>query len=177
MSVIDATQYSSEFAKSVANEYNRLVSLIKSIDVGDRYIRNIVGINGKTSITDIVSYQIGYGKLIICFYKIGLKDKKLTLGEVMSKCGLEKWDYNGMAKLFYKKYRFSNSDEQLRQFRKTVMMILKIIKKEENNLMKTGVWGWTTLGSGKKWSLQKWIQVNTVAPYRRAIKMIKLSFY
>jgi hypothetical protein len=51
------------------------------------------------------------------------------------------------------------------------------VEKEHHsgNLQRIGIWPWCTLKSGKDWPLYKWVQVNSVAPYKRAISLIKKS--
>jgi hypothetical protein len=53
--------------------------------------------------------------------------------------------------------------------------IVEIIETEfaAGTLDTLGVWPWCTLRSGKQWPLSKWIQINTVAPFKRAQQLIK----
>jgi hypothetical protein len=70
-----------------------------------------------------------------------------------------------------------NSDRTtaLKAFEGVVAEIIALVETEyaTGNLEKEGVWGWCTLKSGKHWPLSKWVQVNTVAPYKRARVMIR----
>lgn len=88
--------------------------------------------------------------------------------------GFSKWDYVGLAKHFYEKYQFKNPMEQEKEFFKFIQVILDITENEfENgNLDRLGVWSWCTLSSGKQWPLSKWIKINTVSPYKRAISLL-----
>ena len=89
--------------------------------------------------------------------------------------GFLKWDYTGLAHRFYEKYLYDATTEQMSVFQETVSRILAIAEQEQEtgNLDRTGVWSWCTLPSGKHWPLSKWIQVNTVSPYKRAAALIK----
>ena len=55
-----------------------------------------------------------------------------------------------------------------------VIEIVQIVEQESvsGNLDKLGVWKWCNLKSGKQWPLRKWIRVNTIAPYKRAYKLL-----
>jgi len=123
------------------------------------------------SIADILAYQIGWGKLLISWYEDGIVGKNPMMpGE-----GFTKWDYTGIAKHFYQKYQFSTKDQRQDLFHQTVVKILNIVEIEyqNENLDKIGVWSWCTLPSGKKWTLSKWITVNTKSPYRKAASEIR----
>lgn len=176
MTTINNEKYNAPLSKSIIKEYNKLITLINTINTPDRYIKDIKGtIKTNISISNIISYQIGYGKLLIYWYKSGIKNKNATIRDIMHKAGHNVWNYTEMALTFYKKYGDKNSTKQLKQFHKTVLSILKFVEKEytNNNLKKLGIWTWTTLLSGKKWTLEKWVQINTVAPYKRAYTLIR----
>ena len=163
--------YTAPLAKEVIKEFNRLMSLVCAYSLELRRENNINFTGGKVSIVDLIAYQIGWGTLLVGWYEAGLK------GEVpqMPGEGFFKWDYVGLAKHFYKKYRFDGGKKQEKEFHKIVQKIIGIIEHEHQskNLDKEGVWDWTILSSGKKWPLNKWIRVNTIAPYKRAIRLIK----
>jgi hypothetical protein len=81
----------------------------------------------------------------------------------------------GLAQHFYKKYQWDGGPEQHRHFLDVVSGILNVVEREDRsgNLNKPGVWSWCRLKSGKEWTLEKWVTVNTVSPYRRAAGLIK----
>ena len=89
--------------------------------------------------------------------------------------GFSKWEYVAIAKHFYQKYGYDASVQQLKIFEEIVAQILGFIEKElkTGHLHQTGVWPWCTLPSKKQWPLSKWIQVNTVSPYRKAAQLIR----
>lgn len=158
---------------SIQKEYTKLMEIIADIPCKQRTMRIIDSTNGKIGIVDIIAYQIGWGKLLINWYEQGLHNKK----QIMPGEGFTKWDYAGIARHFYEKYRFDGCKKQEQEFHTIVQYIFTIVEKEyqTGNLDKLGIWDWCTLQSGKQWPLHKWITVNTVAPYKRATAMIKKS--
>lgn len=154
------TNFKAPLSRSLAKEYNALIKIILSAP------------NHSRAIQDIISYQIGWGTLLLSWYQAGIQHKTIQ----MPGAGFSTWDYTGLAEHFYRKYA-APLDIQLTQFHKLVTQIIDMTEKEhvQGNLNKIGVWDWCTLKSGKKWPLQKWIQVNTVAPYKRARTHIKKS--
>jgi hypothetical protein len=91
--------------------------------------------------------------------------------------GFSKWDYVGLAHHFYQKYAYDSCHEQENVFLDMVKRIIEITEYEykAHNLDKLNAWSWCTLPSGKQWPLAKWIQVNTVSPYKRSICIIQSS--
>jgi hypothetical protein len=158
-------------SSAVAMEYQRLIKTIHQVPLADRAVRAIEGTGGKVSISDLIAYQIGWGNLLLTWYYAGVNNSAMHMpGE-----GFTSWDYAGLARHFYKKYAYDKALLQEQEFHAVVLRILEMIDKEThtNNLDKVGVWQWCTLVSGKQWPLSKWIQVNTVAPYKRATALIK----
>ncbi|MBA2726728.1 MAG: ClbS/DfsB family four-helix bundle protein [Parachlamydiaceae bacterium] len=155
----------------IQQEKDHLVMLVGSISPSVRALKVIDGTAGKVSISDLIAYQIGWGKCLIRWYEAGIEGKIPEMpGE-----GFSTWDYNAVAKHFYQRYTYDTSEQQISVFHEVVSRILEITQAEyqKGNLDRLGVWPWCTLSSGKQWPLSKWIQVNTVAPYKRAIKLIK----
>lgn len=169
------TEFKSPLSKSIKQEYNRLVSVVSALNSYHRDARNIDNMHEKISASDLIAYQIGWGKLLITWYESGLK------GEIpqMPGEGFVKWDYKGIARHFYKKYAFDGESEQSQVFHDVVAKILSFTEHEykTGNLDKIGIWNWCTLASGKEWPLSKWIKINTASPYKRAIALIKKSVF
>lgn len=162
--------------QDIQREKNRLVKLVSEIPFAKRTLKMIDGTGGTVSVADLIAYQIGWGKNLIRWYEAGMKGEKPN----MPGDGFVKWDYVAIAQYFYDKYHYDASEQQLEVFEQMVSRILEIVECEEKSgqLDKIGVWDWCTLSSGKQWPLCKWIQVNTVAPYKRAIQWIKkLTIY
>lgn len=147
------------------------MEIVISIPIYARISKTINGTGGKVSIAELIAYQIGWGKCLIRWYEAGIQGKVPEMpGE-----GFLTWDYIAIARYFYQKYIHDSADQQMKVFHQTVSRIFEIVHIEHQmgNLDRMGVWQWCTLSSGKKWSLGKWIQVNTVSPYKRAAQLIK----
>ncbi len=128
-------------------------------------------LDGSNFIAHIIAYQIGWGQLLISWYEAGVQQKKIIMpGE-----GFSTWNYSALAERFRQKYHLDGAIQQIALLDQTVHAILVFVEKEyqSGQLDKTGVWDWCTLPSGKMWPLSKWVQVNTVAPYKRAASSIK----
>lgn len=139
------TELKSPLSKIIKQEYNRLVSVISALEHYHRNAKNIDNMREKISASDLIAYQIGWGKLLITWYESGLKNQIPQMpGE-----GFTKWDYAEIAKLFYKKYAFDGGVEQNQAFHDAVTRILLFTEHEyqTGNLDKIGVWNWCTLAS------------------------------
>lgn len=164
----------STLIQDIQNEKNRLTKIITSIPASNRTLKILDGTGGKVSVTDLLAYQIGWGKNLIRWYESGIKGKK----QEMPGDGFSKWDYVAIAKFFYQKYLYDSSNQQIEIFHQVVSRILEIIEIEQqtDQLDQIGIWSWCTLSSGKQWPLSKWIRVNTVSPYKRAAQLIKKMY-
>jgi len=161
----------SDLIVDIEREKKRLLSEISHLAPASRSLKVIEGTGGKVSASDLIAYQIGWGKFLIRWYEAGIH------GEIpeMPGEGFSSWDYLSIAKHFYQKYLYDSSDQQVAVFEEVVYRILEIIKTEQQtgHLDQVGVWPWCTLPSGKQWPLSKWIRVNTASPYKRATELIK----
>ena len=92
---------------------------------------------------------------------------------VMPGEGFTKWDYQGLADHFFKKYHAAS----IQDFLNLVQEIVGVVKIEhaKGRLSNKGAFTWCTLPSGTQWTLEKWIRVNTCSPYRRAVGLLKKS--
>ena len=163
--------YTALLSHSIQKEYNRLISDISLIPNHVRTEKLIEFTGGKIGVTDIIAYQIGWGTLLIGWYEAGIQGRMpLMPGE-----GFETWDYVGLAQHFYAHYQLDAGNKQEQTFHDTVCAIIALVEKEYKlgTLEKTGIWAWCTLKSGKQWPLSKWVTVNTIAPYKRATRLIK----
>jgi hypothetical protein len=162
--------YVAPLSKAIQVEYNKVVALIE-LAQAHRAEVGIEGTGGKITITQLVAYQIGWGKLLVGWYEAGLKG----VMPQMPGDGFETWDYAGLAHHFYNAYHYKSAAQQDQVFRDVVIKILDIVEAEyiTQNLDRVGIWDWCTLRSGKKWPLSKWVQVNTVAPYKKAAGSIR----
>ncbi len=160
-----------DLSRDISLEYDRLKDAVSAIPISQRELKLLDGTGGKVGVVDLIAYQIGWGKCLIQWYETGLQGKYPE----MPGDGFSQWSYVAIAKHFYKKYRYDGSEEQMKILDELVLNILRIVNQEakNGNLDRIGVWPWCTLRSGKSWSLSKWIQVNTVAHYKRAVKLFK----
>jgi len=161
----------SQLIQDIQVEKERLLKIIASTPVSRRTLKLIDGTGGKVSITDLIAYQIGWGKCLIRWYECGISGKMPE----MPGDGFLNWDYVAIAKHFYQKYQYDASHEQMKVFDQMVSQLLEIVKREQqaNQLDQIGIWAWCTLASGKQWPLSKWIRINTASPYKRAVQLIK----
>ncbi|MBA3815675.1 MAG: ClbS/DfsB family four-helix bundle protein [Parachlamydiaceae bacterium] len=157
--------------QDIIREKNKLELLVCNLSLQARSLKNIDNNGRKVSASDLIAYQIGWGKCLIRWYEAGINNEIIE----MPGDGFLKWDYVGLAQHFYKTYCYDSFDQQMNIFQQTVLRIFEIIQIEHQtgNLDRIGVWSWCTLPSGKQWPLSKWIKVNTAAPYKRAVNLIK----
>lgn len=159
-----------ELLEKVFIAHKSLLREIQKIPTSKSKKKEIEFTGGLVSVCDIIAYQIGWGSLLVEWYKNGLKGKAFDMP-----CTGFDWDYTALAIHFYKLHSRSKLETLVQKLDEIVSEILAIIKKEHKtgNLDKLGVWEWCRLQSGKEWPLSKWIQVNTVAPYKRAATAIR----
>ena len=161
----------SQLSREVLSSYRKLYDIISNASQELFFEKKFKFTAIDASIADIIAYQIGWGSLFKYWYETGIKNKPV----IMPGNGFDKWDYNAIARHFYKKYSWNSKQEYIDNFSIIVMKIIDITELEyvSDNLDKTGVFAWCKLKSGKDWPLSKWIKVNTVAPYKRALLLIK----
>lgn len=166
--------FKAPMSKNIQKEYNDLVKAVQNTPSKSRTVKKISGTGGMVSVADLVAYQIGWGKRVIEWYENGIKGKKMD----MPGDGFTTWSYTNMAIHFYKAYQYDSGPEQDAEFQRIASRIIDIVEKEyqTGNLEKEGVWDWATLNSGKQWPLSKWVQVNTVAPYKKATGYVKKAY-
>lgn len=121
----------------------------------------ICGLEGNVSCCDIIAYQIGWGKLLLGW------EKDEQSGKLPHMPALDfKWNQLGeLAQTFYKE----NSKKSLAQLRIEFEIIYQELIKLINSAPEIEIFQpfqrqWT----GEKWAMVKWIQVNTIAPYKSA---------
>ena len=152
-------------------EYQKLITLLAQVPNKLKNKKSIEWAGDKASVSGVIAYLIGWGELLITWYENGVAGKAQVLpGE-----GFDTWDYIGLAKHFYQKYSHKNPQEQEKHFFAVVSRITEIVDHEytTGNLTKLEVWPWCRLSSGKQWPLEKWVRVNSVAPYKRASMQLR----
>lgn len=172
-SEIGSTLFEALLSREVLKEYLNLIGVITPLPFSFRILKEIESAGGNVSVSDIIAYQIGWGRCLIRWYEAGIENEMPEMpGE-----GFSKWNYASIAQHFYQKYQYDQGQEQEQMFHQVVIRILEIIEKEHKtgNLNKLGVWPWCSLRSGKLWPLCKWVKVNTSSPYKRAALLIKTA--
>ena len=166
----EISKLESPLANEIQTAFSKLIFVVQSVPYACRSEKIMEGTGGLVSISDIIAYQIGWGKCLISWYNAGIKSKIPD----MPGDGFTTWDYQGLALHFYKKYAYDSREKQENEFKLVIESLLKIVENEykKHNLDRLGVWQWCTLKSGKQWPLSKWIKVNTSAPYKRAASSI-----
>lgn len=161
----------SKLAQDIEYQRSRLIQIVIGISAENRTLKIIEGTGGKISVADLMAYQIGWGKNLMRWYEAGVAG----IQPQMTGDGFSKWDYVAIANHFYGKYAYDSSTEQMRVFQEVTTRLLEIVNREYEmgRLDRIGIWNWCKLSSGKEWPLCKWIQVNTVSPYKRAVQLIK----
>ncbi|MCB1067666.1 MAG: ClbS/DfsB family four-helix bundle protein [Simkania sp.] len=160
-----------QLSEEIESAYRKLDELLTQIPPSQIHDKRIMFGKLKISVVDLIAYQIGWSKLLLEWYQSGIEKKSIQMpGE-----GFTKWDYQGIAKHFFKTYCFENLSAQRKFLNELVQKIIVFVEYESQteNIEKVGIWDWCTLPSGKKWPLSKWVSINTKSPYHRAYRLIK----
>jgi hypothetical protein len=166
---------SSDFALCIWDSFSGLRDIV--IQVLEKFPQDtlkvqLVQLAGRQrSVPDLIAYQIGWCSLLISWYEAGVRGEM----PIMPGAGFTTWDYVGLADYFAQIYQYNSIDQQMHVLEGLVQRIVAIVEQEtkSENIDKIGVWSWCALKSGKSWPLRKWVQVNTVAPFRRAAREMK----
>lgn len=158
-------------SRELFEAYTKLIHQVSALSEKQFFAKTFKGTGGIVSPADLLAYQIGWGHLLIEWYESGIHNRQMIMpGE-----GFSRWEYTAIAKHFYQKYATCTLSELKNAFHLTVQRVIDMIEKEyaTGHLDALGVWGWCQLQSGKEWPLSKWIKINTIAPYKRALKILK----
>ena len=170
MDEITKSPPTSPLVKELVSAFHSLLNALEHSTLKESTSTPIATENGFLSLTGLLAYQIGWGKLLIRWYRNGVEGKNVVMpGE-----GFTTWDYKGLRKHFEAIYSF-NYDVQVGLLQNIVAEVIEIAEFEHlsGNLDHLGVWQWCTLKSGKQWPLCKWIRVNTIAPHKNAAALIR----
>ena len=118
-------------------------------------------IEGNISCCDVVAYQIGWGKLLMSWENNELNGKLVQMP-----CESFKWNQLGeLAQHFYQQSRHLSLSQLRVDFNNVYQQLVDwITNLSTEELFTPQQRNWT----GEKWSMVKWIQINTIAPYQSA---------
>ncbi len=123
-------------------------------------------IEGNISCCDILAYQIGWASLLMGWDNSESKGKSPNMPA-------KGYKWNQLGKLAESFYRNSSEKtlKQLRaEFKRVFNKLIKWVESfSETELLDLHQRQW----AGEKWAVVKWIQVNTIAPYRSARTKIR----
>ena len=124
------------------------------------------GIEGNLSCCDIVSYQIGWANLLMSWEQQELAGKT----PVMPAKGFKWNQLSDLAQSFYDESKKISLSQLRGEFsEKHEELVTWIESLSEQELFEPHQREWT----GDKWAIVKWIQVNSIAPYRSARTKIR----
>jgi hypothetical protein len=121
-----------------------------------------------TTITpaNLLAYQIGWGRLVLSWYQNGLEGVPFAMP-------LEGFKWNELGKLatyFHKEYESHSPAELQEMFQALVKEILDLVCSLTNEELYTvGVYSWTG-----KYTLGRYIQLNTSSPYKNALVKLRV---
>lgn len=123
-------------------------------------------IEGDVSCCDVLAYQMGWAKLLLGWDRLESKGET----PAMPADGY-KWNELGqLAQSFYETQSSKSLDQLRAAFKHEYDAVTQwIASLSEDELFRLHQRQW----AGEKWVLAKWIQVNTVAPYRSARAKIR----
>jgi len=152
-----------ELLQTMRTAYERLDSEIACLP--QKHERD-TSIKGNLSCCDLIAYQIGWANLLLAWEA---QEKNGTEPEMPSK-GF-KWNQLGeLAKVFYRESEKKSLSDLRKEFAHVFDELVHWIESlSEKELLEPHQRQWT----GDKWNMIKWIQVNTVAPYKSARTKIR----
>lgn len=160
-------QNKTELLDAIHKNYGKLRDELLEIPVKYSRKKEIPGnIKGtKIAVSNLVAYQIGWGNLVLKWYEKGLKNEKFEMPEQGFK-----WNQLGLlAQKFHQEYDNFSFEELLKMFDKLVKKILNLIQSLSNEMLyNLGNFDWCG-----KYSLGRYIQLNTASPYKNAWIKIK----
>lgn len=147
-----------ELLKNLNHAYEKLDDEFEVVDEGKG---RADGIEGNIFCCDVIAYQIGWARLLMGWEKQEMEGQNPE----MPAPGFKWNQLSELAQAFYRK-ESNKSLHQLRNEFKGVHLELSSwinsLTEQELYLLHQRKW------TGDKWPMIKWIQVNTIAPYRSA---------
>jgi len=151
-------QTRSELLESLSKAHRQLDEELRAIRPDQERIQ---GIEGGLSCCDLVAYQIGWGNLLL-----GWEQAESQGQAVFLPAKGYKWNQLGLlAESFYQRAADHSLDELRAEWQGVVQRLEEWVQDiTDEELFEPRVRQWT----GDKWPIAKWIQVNSIAPYRSA---------
>ena len=153
-----------ELERAIQSALDKILSDYSGIPV--EFTRKI-GIEGNVknteiSVSDTLAYLIGWGKLVLKWYKLKECGKPVDFPETDYK-----WNELGrLAQSFHHEYKDWQYNDLLKEFEKTTADILKLISSLDNHQLYGISWY-------KKYTLGKMIQFNTSSPMRNMRRKVR----
>ena len=151
-------QTKTDLLNNLKQAYEKLDSEFETVDLESE---RLLQIEGKISCCDIIAYQIGWGRLLLGWENQEAKGHTPP----MPAQGYNWSQQKDLARSFYQANANKNLSQLRQEFSQCLSEIVKWIESlSDGELFIPGQRNWT----GDKWAIVKWIQVNTIAPYRSA---------
>ncbi len=148
-----------ELLKAIETNYEKLKNELATVSYDMSTLQNLEGhAKGTTmSINNLLSYLIGWGKLVLKWNDKKERNKPVDFPETGYK-----WNELGkLAQKFYQEYKDDDFDTLKIKLDETVHQILDLIHRKSNQELYEVSWY-------EKWTLGRMIQFNTASPYTNA---------
>lgn len=147
-----------QLLQDLANAYHKLVAELADIPPS---LTRKVEFEGDVSCCDLIAYQLGWGRLLMGWEQAEHNNQTVYMPAKGFNWGQQK----ALSAKFYLQYRGTTYAELLTHFAQLHQQLSAWIESlSEPELFALHQRQWT----GEKWPLAKWIQVNSIAPYRSA---------
>lgn len=145
--------------EAIHNLWDSFQKLDQEYEVLNQESTKVKGLEGNISACDLLAYQIGWGKLLLSWERDESKGKVPN----MPAKGFKWNELGSLANSFYLQYQDKDINYLRKEFKRTVKKIEQLILSLSNEDVFTPKQReWT----GEKWPMIKWIQINTIAPYK-----------
>jgi len=157
-------QNKSELQAAIKNTYAKLKVDLESIDPLQSQLVEMPGHQkgSKMSPANLVAYLIGWGELVLKWHRQQVAGQAIDFPEK----GYQWNELGTLAQKFYRDYEAENFPSLLEHLEKTVMNILELIDRYEDDLL----YGQSFY---KTYPLGRMIQLNTSSPYKNARARIR----
>lgn len=157
-------QNKNELIEEIKSSYHKLQTELKCVPDSLTKIKSLEGHAKWTnmSVCNLVAYLIGWGNLVLKWYKIKEQGKEPDFPET----GYNWNELGKLAQKFYSDYDDDDYQTLMRKCDKVVKDILDLIKGEDDKILYESLWY-------EKYTLGRMIQFNTSSPYKNAYTRIR----